>query len=269
MKLIDLKILFAMALWMAFVLYTGCSSNDDPGPVDCNASNLALTFTATNPTGCGSTDGSITASATGGSAPYQYAIGNQPFGSSPNFTGLGAGTYELKLKDGNGCERSVPVTLTLPGSNLSFTVTLNESGCKTNNGMITVNATGGSTPYTYRLNDGAPSSSSVFSNLAAGTYNVKVTDNANCSFTQSVQVLNGTKFSEVKTIIENKCAVSGCHVSGGGAPMALTTFAAIKENAARIKAVTQSGEMPKGGPKLPQSELDVIACWVDDGALNN
>jgi hypothetical protein len=27
--------------------------------------------------------------------------------------------------------------------------------------------------------------------------------------------------------------------------------------------------MPKNAAKLPQAQLDAIACWVDDGALDN
>jgi hypothetical protein len=30
-----------------------------------------------------------------------------------------------------------------------------------------------------------------------------------------------------------------------------------------------SGEMPKRAPKLPPSEIETIATWVDEGALDN
>jgi hypothetical protein len=264
------KTSIAVVAWIALLIYSGCSEKNDPEPVDCNLSDLALTFTSANQTGCGTADGSIAANATGGSPPYQFAIGSQTFGSSPNFTNLSAGTYELKVKDKNECERTGSVTLIQPGSTLAFTVSTAESGCKTSSGSITINATGGLEPYTYKLNDGAASTSSVFNNLAAGTYSVKVTDNANCSFTQSVKVITEIKFSTViKNIIDTKCAVSTCHVTGGSAPFVLTTYETIKAHAAGIKSSTQSGQMPKNGPKLPQSELDAIACWVDDGALNN
>jgi hypothetical protein len=238
--------------------------------VDCKTSTLAVSSTSTNPTSCAATDGTISATATGGEGPYQYALNAQPYASTSNFTGLGAGVYEVKVKDSNGCERTKSVTINAPGSTLAATFSLVDSGCKTTNGTITVNATGGTSPYTYSLNDGAATTSAIFANVAAGTYSLKVIDNTGCSTTQSVKVLSGTKYStQIKSIIDTNCAISGCHVAGGAAPITWTTIENVQSRAGDIKAKTQSGEMPKGGPKLPQSQIDLIACWVDDGALNN
>jgi hypothetical protein len=259
----------AILLLISLILYAGCSSTDEPQPVDCKTSSLTVSFTSTNPTSCAATDGSITASATGGGGPYQFALNSQPYASTANFTSLGAGVYEVKVKDSNGCEQSKSVTLNSTGSTLSATVSLIDSGCKSADGAITINATGGSGPYTYKLNDGATSSSDSFSNLAAGTYLAKVIDNAGCSTTQSVRVFTGTKYSsQIKNIIDANCAVSGCHVSGTGT-IAFNSVENVQAQAAGIKSRTQSGSMPKGGPKLPQNQLDLIACWVDDGAPSN
>lgn len=260
----------AIILWASLFLCLSCSSNDEPGPVDCATSDLKLTFTSSDPTSCGTTNGTITATATGGDAPYQFALDAQVFGATTGFTGLGAGTYQLKLKDKNGCERSSSVTLKPFGSTLAATVQTTQSGCKTSSGAITINATGGTGPYSYQLNNGTATSTSTFSSLAAGSYSVKVTDNTGCSVTQTVKVLSGVSFTaEIKTIIDTNCAVSGCHVSGGAAPVSFTSLANIQASASEIKSRTQSGNMPKNGSKLPQAQLDAIACWVDDGALNN
>lgn len=257
------------AIWCSFLFYQGCSSSNDPGPVNCATSDLALTFTKTDLTACNSNNGSINATATGGLAPYQYALDAQAYGSSSNFTGLGAGVYQLKVKDGNGCERTQSVTVNAFGTTLAANVAVSNSGCKTADGLITVTASGGTGPYSYQLGTSASTSSPTFNNLAAGNYSVKVTDNTGCSVTQSVKVTSGVKFStEVKSIIDTKCAVSGCHVSGTGVPN-FTVFANVQASASEIKSRTQSGNMPKGEDKLPQAELDLIACWVDDGALNN
>jgi hypothetical protein len=135
--------------------------------------------------------------------------------------------------------------------------------------VITITASGGTEPYTYQIGTSASTSSSSFNNLAAGNYTVKITDNTGCSVTQSVKVTTGVKFStQVKSIIDTKCAISGCHVSGT-ANSNFTVFANVQANAVEIKQRTQNGTMPKGGDKLPQAELDLIACWVDDGAQNN
>jgi SprB repeat len=260
----------AIVSWMSLFFYMSCTSGDEPGPVDCATSTLAVSFTSSDPTSCGTNDGSITATATGGDTPYQFALDAQAFSATASFTGLGAGTYQLKLKDKNGCERTTAVILKPFGSTLAATVQLTDSGCKTSNGAITINATGGTGPYSYKLNDGTASTTNIFSALAAGSYSVKVTDNVGCSITQTVKVLNGISFAaEVKNIIDTNCAVSGCHVTGGAAPISFTSMANIQSSASEIKSRTQNGSMPKNGTKLPQAELDAIACWVDDGALNN
>lgn len=262
--------LIRLALWCSVFIYLGCSSSDEPGPVDCTTSDFALTFTSTNPSSCNATNGTITAAVTGGEGPYQYALDANAYSSNSNFTGLGAGIYQLKSKDKNGCERSANVNLNAVGSTLAATLIASaNSGCKTNNGIITINASGGTEPYTYKINDGPATSENIIGSLAAGNYSVKITDNAGCSITQSVKVLTGIKLSvEIKTIIDASCAVTGCHVTNGSA-VSFTVLPNIISNASLIKSMTQNGTMPKGGAKLPQEQLNAIACWVDDGAPNN
>ena len=262
--------IITVSLCVSLLTFKGCSSDDAPQPVDCAVSTLAVSGTGSGPTSCGATDGSITATATGGDEPYQFAIDAQPFSGSPAFTGLAAGTYQLKVRDKNNCERSKSVTISPFGSTLAATVEITKSGCKTSDGVITINASGGTAPYAYQIDGGAASATSVYDNLAAGNYSVEVTDNTGCSVTQNVEVLNGTSYStEVQSIITANCAVAGCHVSGGAAPVSFTTFANVQSRAADIKSKTQSGEMPKDAAKLSQDKLDLIACWVEDGALNN
>jgi len=70
------------------------------------ALTAGLTFSVTpaSPSCNGATDGSLlVTNPTGGQAPYQYALNNNPFQSSPVFGGLGVGTYTITLKDANGC----------------------------------------------------------------------------------------------------------------------------------------------------------------------
>ena len=259
----------ALVFWVSLFFYTGCSHENEPIPVDCATSNLTLTITSTDLNSCSASDGSITASANGGGGPYQFALDAQSFGTSTKFTGLGAGMYQLKVKDKNGCERAISVTIKPTGSTLAATFSLTNSSCKTSTGTLTINATGGTGPYTYRINEGTASPSNLINALAAGSYSVKVTDNAGCSITQTVKVLSDIKFStDVKSIIDANCAISGCHVSGGGR-ISFTTFNNIQANASEIKSRTQSGNMPKNAAKLPLAELNAIACWVDDGAPNN
>ncbi len=50
-----------------------------------------------------SADGSIQAQATGGAAPYQYALDNGQFQADSLFIGLTTGVYTLRVLDANGC----------------------------------------------------------------------------------------------------------------------------------------------------------------------
>lgn len=67
-------------------------------------------------------------------------------------------------------------------------------------------------------------------------------------------------------IIQKDCAISGCH-NGSQSPR-LETNQEVIANAARIKSETQAGSMPRNRT-LSDQEIELIACWVDDGALNN
>ncbi|UCS93008.1 2-polyprenyl-6-methoxyphenol hydroxylase [Echinicola marina] len=79
-----------------------------------------------------------------------------------------------------------------------------------------------------------------------------------------------TLSGEVSTIIENNCAISGCHVAGTGR-VDLTVTANIIQNANQIRNYTESGFMPEAssGLTLTQAQKDDIYCWVANGAQNN
>ncbi len=250
--------------------FGGCASEIELVPVDCTTSVLTLSLAFSEPTSCGSTDGSITVIASGGKEPYQYSIDAQSKGIKQVFLGLGAGTYQMKLTDANGCERMSSITLKPVGSSLAFSVQTNNSNCKTNTGAITINATGGSGPYSYMFNNGPASFTNSFNALSAGSYPIRIMDETGCEITQTIKVLTNIKFStDIKSIINTNCAIAGCHVAGGSGPGNFAVFANIRESAYAIHRVVQSGNMPKNAAKLPQAQLDAIACWVDDGALDN
>lgn len=257
-------------LYALLFFYGGCSSENEPLPVDCVNSSIELSFTVAEPTSCGATDGSITVMVNGGKEPYQYSIDSKSNGANSLFMGLGAGTYVMKLIDANGCERSSSITLKPVGSSLAFSVQTTNTNCKANTGAITINATGGSGPYSYKFNDGVASADNSFNSLSAGRYPIIVTDGSGCAITQTIKVSTNIKFSaDIKSIIDTNCAIAGCHFSGGSGPGNFAVFANIKESAYAIHRVVQSGNMPKNAAKLPQAQLDAIACWVDDGALDN
>ena len=79
---------------------------------------------------------------------------------------------------------------------------------------------------------------------------------------------------DVKPIIETKCAISGCHNGDMGAELNWTNFEEFHKRAASglVKfRVTHHIMPPSTSPAGPltQEQINAIACWSDQGALNN
>ncbi len=268
------RTLLGRAHYASFVLaaiYFSCSNNE-PEPIDCSISDLAIDAVGVDLTSCSANDGSITATATGGQEPYKFALNSGSFETASVFTNLGGGNYTVRVKDKSGCESTFNVILLIPGDNPlnATTSTTADTECLSNNGTIDVTASGGTAPYEYKLGTGPFGDIPIFSNLPPGNYSIAVRDDADCVFTKSVTIAKGdsqTSLSgDVEPIIDVECAITSCH-NGSESPD-LRTSSAIITNASQIKSVTQSGFMPRNG-SLTSSQKDLIACWVDEGARNN
>jgi hypothetical protein len=82
---------------------------------------------------------------------------------------------------------------------------------------------------------------------------------------------NGVSFTQnIEPIIQNNCAISGCHVNGRQLP-ALETYEQIAANAQRILFRTSNGTMPpvSSGKSLTQEDIHQIDCWLKLGAPDN
>jgi hypothetical protein len=72
--------------------------------------------------------------------------------------------------------------------------------------------------------------------------------------------------ADILPIMTNSCAIVECH--NGISRLDWRDYNKVKQYAASIKSKTQDKSMPFDVP-LPQHEIDLIACWVDNGALDN
>ena len=139
--------------------------------------------TSTNPTDCGGTDGLIIVTASGANN-LEYSIDNGAIWQPSNvFSNLSADTYSILVRTTDAlCQLAYNTPVILMGSgDLAITevLTTNSDDCGTNNGSITINATGANI-LLYSINNGATfEPNNTFTNLAPGTYTILVqtTDN--------------------------------------------------------------------------------------------
>lgn len=267
-----MKSILLFVLMVSFLLFMSCGGDSEESILDCGGSDITVTVSSTTNASC-QANGSVTVSSTGGSGNIEYSIDGTTFQDSRTFS-VPAGTYTVTARDLNGCTAEVSATVGADDGTLTITaIASSESGCKTSDATIDVIAMNGTTPYRYKLDDGAFQSSNQFSGVDAGIHVVTVQDDAGCEVTMNEQVLTGVSLEmNVMDIITTNCAInSSCHGSGAsGSRPELTTAAQIIDRSGSIRSRTQAGSMPPNGrPDLTQEEIDLIACWVDDGAKDN
>ncbi len=148
---------------------------------------LSATITTLNIACFGAITGSITAAGTGGTAPYEYSLDGGAFQASGSFTGLAAGNHPLIVRDSKLCVYNQNVNLTQPAAALGTSVSVTDVACfGESTGMVNLNVTGGTTPYTFVWSNGATTEDII--NLAAGAYSVIVTDANLCTTNASATV---------------------------------------------------------------------------------
>ncbi len=168
----------------------GCETTSQSVIISEPATNLSFSFEQLNVSCKNSGDGSITVTATGGWGDYEYSKdGGSTYQLTNIFSSLVPATYNVKVKDSNGCETiAQTVTITEPdvltASSVAQGVTCNGGS----DGSIVITATGGTSPYEYSLNGSLYQSDNSFTGLVAGTYSIVVKDANGCttSFSKTV-----------------------------------------------------------------------------------
>ncbi|SNT30574.1 SprB repeat-containing protein [Ekhidna lutea] len=253
-------------LILVVLFFVACESNSPEPDFDCANSDLSLTVVSSVKSDC-SKPGSITVEAIGGKEEYLYSLNGVSFQRSSVFEDLFAGDFELFVKDENECLASIPFTLESEPDGISLSVSTTISECSNATGSITAQATGGVGILQFSLDGSSFSEENSFENVAAGSHEVSVMDEDGCIISKDVSVKTDVSLEkDIMPIIETNCAITNCH-NGSRSPTLITNIEIIS-NAGRIKSETQEGSMPRGGT-LSQLEIDLIACWADDGAPNN
>ncbi len=158
------------------------------------ANVLSATATTTVVSCFGGNDGSLTITASGGVAPYQYGLNGDVTNLQNNstFNTLQAAIYSAIVMDANGCEFTINDISLTQADQLIITTDLinNVSESGQSDGAIYTSTTNGTPPYTYAWTgpNGYTETSKDITGLAEGFYALTVTDSNNCSVGENFNI---------------------------------------------------------------------------------
>lgn len=159
----------------------GCISANIPVTV---AAGTTLTgVAASGSVSCNSVaDGSITVTPGNGSGPYLYSLDGGVNQLSNIFNGIAAGLHSIVITDALGCiSPPVSVTVTQPAVLAAPVPSVQPVTCNgQSTGVITVNPTGGTIPYSYSLDNINYQSANTFK-VPQGIFTVYVRDANSCA----------------------------------------------------------------------------------------
>ncbi len=183
-----------------------CNSNCvGPPTVDCSVVNES----------CAGGDGSITVSITNGSTPpYTIQWLHPVVSNQPTINNLSAGTYVVQVTDASGCfiVYDTAEVVRLPGPDITNSQVVNES-CTASNGSINLTITALNNPVSYHWSSSTVNSGHLI-NLAAGLYNVTVTDHLGCTDTASFTLFNqpGPEI-QISGVVNEMCTSANATIS--------------------------------------------------------
>ncbi|MCB9245789.1 MAG: M4 family metallopeptidase [Flavobacteriales bacterium] len=182
---------------------------------------LKATLTSTNANCFGSSDGTISASVSGGTSGYSYLWSNGI--TTNNLSGVGAGIYHVTITDLKSCSITRSATITQPNALQVNLTSVNVKCFGAASGSISSSVTGGTSPYSYKWSNSA--STAALSGLSAGVYTVTVSDQKNCSTTAKVTITQPTALAVGTVVTHVLCngAATGSvdlSISGGTSPYA-------------------------------------------------
>ncbi len=170
----------------------------------------------------GASNGSATATAAGGTAPYAFIWSTGA--TTATITNLGADTYYVTVTDANGCTASNIVKVSEPFA-YKLDLTTSNINCKGGtDGSAKIIVTGGPAGGSYSIIWSTGATTSVVGGLGAGTYTVTVTDNKGCSTIANAVITEPSELTIVTSSKDATCngnkngSASVTAVNGGNGP---------------------------------------------------
>lgn len=160
---------------------------------------LSGSYAAVDASSESSHDGSATATAAGGTAPYSYSWSTGA--TTATITGLVSGVYYVTIQDANQCVTAGAVVVNVHGCIMSVGAVVENVRCyaeSTGSISLELNDVSGSATISWSHGDSA----ATISGLAAGTYSAIVQDGAGCFFAVNEQITQGVEIILDMTVSE-------------------------------------------------------------------
>ena len=178
---------------------------------------------STSDTPCNEALGSATASASGDNPPHYYLWSSGS--EEESATGLRSGIYLVTVTDNAGCTNTAVATINDIGGPVISVNAIQHLECAGDaNGIIDINVTGGTSPYTYNWSNGETTQDIM--NLKAGNYEIVVADAEGCIAAKSIRVEQPAPITFSLDITPADCGLNNgsavATVTGGTTPYAYT-----------------------------------------------
>lgn len=176
--------------------------------IDQPSAPLDISYGTVNVNCHGGNDGIIAVNVSGGTQPYDYSWSNSASimlsATGPNLQGLEADTFKLIVTDTLGCVDSSFIVISEPQQELMASASIQNVLCKgSNEGVIALNTTGGTIPYTFSWSNGA--NTSTIDSLISGNYSVTITDINNCTWTSSYTIAEPDMLKAESIVVDVAC----------------------------------------------------------------
>lgn len=182
------------------------------------------------------TDGSIEVVASGGTPGYVFTWGNPQGAMGPLVQNLSAGIYSLTITDDADCEFTFSIPLSEPPPLIISGIQETPVSCNdSSDGSLLAEISGGVGPYTVVWSDPASQQGSLAQNLAAGNYEVSVTDANGCTQTESAEVtapdpLEVTGSASPVVCFGDETGSISLSVQGGSAPFSFAWSSSLPDS---------------------------------------
>ena len=204
---------------------------------------LLVSHTGVEPSCSEASDGAIQFNILGGTAPYRFQLNGgteEPLsGSEYLLDNLPKGGYGLTVLDSKDCSYNWIVNLGEPDP-LTLEATTENISCSGGmDGSIQLIPGGGAGAYSVSWTDG--STLLERTGLTAGTYEVILSTNANCSITKSYTITEPTSLSANETIQHDECLEGNGSIQlapSGGTPFNDNSYTYLWSNGNTLSSIT-------------------------------